>query len=67
MLAALLCVFRIVFVICLSVCPKWVKLRKTHSEKKSVLMLIMCSSAVRALELIRSVSLPGSPECFLNT
>ncbi|EGW05885.1 Uncharacterized protein C3orf26-like, partial [Cricetulus griseus] len=40
----------------LPVCPKWVKLRKTHSEKKSVLMLIMCSSAVRALELIRSLT-----------
>ncbi|XP_038202213.1 protein CMSS1 [Arvicola amphibius] len=38
------------------ICPKWVKLRKTHSEKKSVLMLIICSSAVRALELIRSLT-----------
>lgn len=57
MLAALFC--------CLSVCPKWVKLRKTHSEKKSVLMLIICSSAVRALELIRSVSAAGAPGQFL--
>uniref|UniRef100_A0A8I6ANA9 Cms1 ribosomal small subunit homolog n=1 Tax=Rattus norvegicus TaxID=10116 RepID=A0A8I6ANA9_RAT len=38
------------------ICPKWVKLRKTHNEKKSVLMLILCSSAVRALELIRSLT-----------
>ncbi|XP_075818011.1 protein CMSS1 isoform X3 [Microtus pennsylvanicus] len=38
------------------ICPKWVKLRKTHNEKKSVLMLIICSSAVRALELIRSLT-----------
>ncbi|CAO2632026.1 Protein CMSS1 [Lemmus lemmus] len=38
------------------ICPKWVKLRKTHVEKKSVLMLIICSSAVRALELIRSLT-----------
>lgn len=38
------------------ICPKWVKLRKNHSEKKSVLMLIICSSAVRALELIRSMT-----------
>ncbi|XP_037065569.1 protein CMSS1 isoform X1 [Peromyscus leucopus] len=38
------------------ICPKWVKLRKTHGEKKSVLMLILCSSAVRALELIRSLT-----------
>ncbi|XP_023067811.1 protein CMSS1 isoform X2 [Piliocolobus tephrosceles] len=40
----------------LPVCPKWVKLRKNHSEKKSVLMLIVCSSATRALELIRSMT-----------
>lgn len=38
------------------ICPKWVKLRKNHTEKKSVLMLIICSSAVRALELIRSMT-----------
>uniref|UniRef100_A0A8C2QQ29 Cms1 ribosomal small subunit homolog n=1 Tax=Capra hircus TaxID=9925 RepID=A0A8C2QQ29_CAPHI len=38
------------------VCPKWVKLRKNHSEKKSVLMLIICGSAIRALELIRSMT-----------
>ncbi|KAF4025993.1 hypothetical protein G4228_017982 [Cervus hanglu yarkandensis] len=40
----------------LPVCPKWVKLRKNHNEKKSVLMLIICGSAVRALELIRSMT-----------
>uniref|UniRef100_A0A8C5KS19 Cms small ribosomal subunit 1 n=1 Tax=Jaculus jaculus TaxID=51337 RepID=A0A8C5KS19_JACJA len=38
------------------ICPKWVKLRKCHKEKKSVLMLVICSSAVRALELIRSLT-----------
>ncbi|KAK1343819.1 hypothetical protein QTO34_014372 [Cnephaeus nilssonii] len=38
------------------ICPKWVKLRKNHTEKKSVLMLIICSSAIRALELIRSMT-----------
>ncbi|KAM5275221.1 protein CMSS1 isoform 4-T4 [Hipposideros larvatus] len=38
------------------ICPKWVKLRKNHTENKSVLMLILCSSAVRALELIRSMT-----------
>ncbi|KAM9635465.1 protein CMSS1 [Trichechus inunguis] len=38
------------------ICPKWAKLRKNHSEKKSVLMLIICSSAIRALELIRSMT-----------
>ncbi|XP_037586512.1 protein CMSS1 isoform X3 [Cebus imitator] len=40
----------------LPVCPKWVKLRRNHTEKKSVLMLIICSSAIRALELIRSMT-----------
>ncbi|KAM6224983.1 protein CMSS1 [Rhynchocyon petersi] len=38
------------------ICPKWVKLRKNHNEKKSVLMLIVCSSAIRALELMRSMT-----------
>ncbi|XP_036772423.2 protein CMSS1 isoform X2 [Manis pentadactyla] len=38
------------------ICPKWVKLWKNHSEKKSVLMLIICSSAIRALELMRSMT-----------
>ncbi|KAM9089171.1 protein CMSS1 isoform 3-T3 [Megaptera novaeangliae] len=38
------------------ICPKWVKLRKNHSENKSVLMLIICGSAIRALELIRSMT-----------
>ncbi|XP_020013183.2 collagen alpha-1(VIII) chain isoform X4 [Castor canadensis] len=38
------------------ICPKWVKLRKNHNEKKSVLMLIICSSAIRTLELIRSMT-----------
>ncbi|XP_054433334.1 protein CMSS1 isoform X2 [Pteronotus mesoamericanus] len=38
------------------ICPKWAKLRKNHTEKKSVLMLIICSSAVRSLELIRSMT-----------
>ncbi|XP_064413429.1 protein CMSS1 isoform X2 [Latimeria chalumnae] len=35
------------------VCPKWAKLCKNHKEKKSLLMVIVCSSAHRALELIR--------------
>ncbi|CAN2390038.1 U3-containing 90S pre-ribosomal complex subunit, partial [Pristimantis euphronides] len=35
------------------VCPKWSKLSKNHKEKKSVLLLIVCSSAHRALELIK--------------
>ncbi|XP_072116251.1 protein CMSS1 isoform X3 [Mobula birostris] len=38
------------------VCPKWVKLSKNHTQNKSVLMLIICSSALRALEMIRLIS-----------
>ncbi|XP_074070421.1 protein CMSS1 [Macrotis lagotis] len=38
------------------ICPKWAKLRKNHKEKKSLVMLIICSSALRALELIRSMT-----------
>uniref|UniRef100_UPI00398F5A12 protein CMSS1 isoform X2 n=1 Tax=Pristiophorus japonicus TaxID=55135 RepID=UPI00398F5A12 len=38
------------------VCPKWVKLCKNHTENKSVLMLIICSSALRALEMIRLIT-----------
>ncbi|XP_061484218.1 protein CMSS1 isoform X2 [Rhineura floridana] len=38
------------------ICPKWAKLRKNHMEKKSVVMLIICSSALRCLELIKSIT-----------
>ncbi|XP_054829276.1 protein CMSS1 isoform X2 [Eublepharis macularius] len=38
------------------ICPKWVKLRKNHKEKKSVVMLIISSSALRCLELIKSIT-----------
>ncbi|XP_053428667.1 protein CMSS1-like [Nycticebus coucang] len=38
------------------ICLMWVKLQKNHSEKKSILMLIIYSSAVQALELIRSMT-----------
>ncbi|XP_066455271.1 protein CMSS1 isoform X2 [Eleutherodactylus coqui] len=37
------------------VCPKWSKLSKNHTEKRSVLLLIVCSSAHRTLELIRLI------------
>ncbi|CAJ0963468.1 unnamed protein product [Ranitomeya imitator] len=36
-----------------SVCPKWSKLSKNHKEKKSVILLVVCSSALRTLELIK--------------
>ncbi|KAM4905553.1 LOW QUALITY PROTEIN: protein CMSS1 [Sylvia borin] len=38
------------------ICPKWAKLRRTHKEKKSVVMLVLCSSALRSLELIKSMT-----------
>lgn len=34
-------------------CPKWAKLCKNHNERNSLLMLIVCGSAHRVLELIR--------------
>lgn len=39
----------------IAVCPKWAKLRKNHKEKKSVVMLVICSSALRSLDLIKYV------------
>uniref|UniRef100_A0A669QSC7 Cms1 ribosomal small subunit homolog n=1 Tax=Phasianus colchicus TaxID=9054 RepID=A0A669QSC7_PHACC len=38
------------------ICPKWAKFRKNHEEKKSVVMLVICSSALRSLELIKSMT-----------
>lgn len=35
------------------ICPKWAKLCKNHKESKSLLVWIVCSSAHRALELIK--------------
>ncbi|XP_069617125.1 protein CMSS1 isoform X3 [Ranitomeya imitator] len=35
------------------ICPKWSKLSKNHKEKKSVILLVVCSSALRTLELIK--------------
>lgn len=39
----------------LLVCPKWAKIQKNHTEKSSVVLLIVCSSALRAIELIKWV------------
>ncbi|XP_050189090.1 protein CMSS1 isoform X2 [Myiozetetes cayanensis] len=38
------------------ICPKWAKLRRNHKEEKSVVMLVICSSALRSLELIKSMT-----------
>ncbi|OXB83313.1 UNVERIFIED_CONTAM: hypothetical protein H355_001750, partial [Colinus virginianus] len=39
-----------------AVCPKWARFRKNHKEKKSLVMLVICSSALRSLELIKSMT-----------
>ncbi|XP_058885858.1 protein CMSS1 isoform X3 [Acipenser ruthenus] len=38
------------------ICPKWAKLCKNHTEQKSVVMLIVCSSAHRVLDLIKQLT-----------
>ncbi|XP_056415263.1 protein CMSS1 isoform X2 [Hyla sarda] len=38
------------------VCPKWSKLSKNHKEKKSIVLLVVCSSAHRTLELIKLIN-----------
>ncbi|XP_020506893.1 protein CMSS1 isoform X1 [Labrus bergylta] len=38
------------------VCPKWAKVQKQHTEKSSVVLLIVCSSALRTIELIKQLT-----------
>ncbi|XP_061697450.1 protein CMSS1 [Syngnathoides biaculeatus] len=38
------------------ICPKWAKIQKQHTEKRSVVLLIVCSSALRAIDLIRQLT-----------
>ncbi|KAM9850523.1 protein CMSS1 isoform 2-T2 [Aulostomus maculatus] len=38
------------------ICPKWAKLHKQHTEKNSVVLLIVCSSALRTIELIKQLT-----------
>ncbi|XP_033984729.1 protein CMSS1 [Trematomus bernacchii] len=38
------------------VCPKWSKVQKQHKEKSSVVLLIICSSALRAIELLKQMT-----------
>ncbi|CAL8322815.1 unnamed protein product [Merluccius merluccius] len=38
------------------VCPKWAKVQKQHTEKGSVPLLIVCSSALRTIELIKQLT-----------
>ncbi|XP_062389554.1 protein CMSS1 [Sardina pilchardus] len=37
------------------VCPKWAKLQKRHTLKRSLVIIIACSSALRVLELIKQL------------
>ncbi|XP_054471051.1 protein CMSS1 [Anoplopoma fimbria] len=38
------------------VCPKWSKIQKQHTEQSSVVLLVVCSSALRAIELIKQMT-----------
>ncbi|XP_054642338.1 protein CMSS1 [Dunckerocampus dactyliophorus] len=38
------------------ICPKWAKVQKQHTQKSSVVLLIVCSSALRAIELIKQLT-----------
>ncbi|XP_008298235.1 protein CMSS1 [Stegastes partitus] len=38
------------------VCPKWAKIQKQHTAKSSVVLLIVCSSALRTIELIKQLT-----------
>lgn len=38
------------------ICPKWAKVQKQHTEKSSVVLLIVCSAALRVIELIKQLT-----------
>ncbi|XP_062861888.1 protein CMSS1 [Trichomycterus rosablanca] len=38
------------------VCPKWAKVQKQHTQKSSVLLLIVCGSALRTIQLIKQLT-----------
>ncbi|KAM4608374.1 protein CMSS1 isoform 2-T2 [Polymixia lowei] len=38
------------------ICPKWAKVQKQHTEKSSVVLLIVCCSALRTIELIKQLT-----------
>ncbi|XP_038155585.1 protein CMSS1 [Cyprinodon tularosa] len=38
------------------VCPKWAKIQKQHTEKSSAVILIVCSSALRTIDLIKQLT-----------
>ncbi|XP_072274782.1 protein CMSS1 [Pyxicephalus adspersus] len=50
-------------------CPKWSKLSKNHKEKKSALILVVCSSAHRTLELLNvhlGIGTPGRIKALIE-
>ncbi|XP_033843385.1 protein CMSS1 [Periophthalmus magnuspinnatus] len=38
------------------ICPKWAKIQKQHTQKSSAVILIVCSSALRTIELIKQLT-----------
>ncbi|KAF5903087.1 protein CMSS1, partial [Clarias magur] len=38
------------------VCPKWAKVQKQHTQTRSVVLLIVCGSALRTIELIKQLT-----------
>ncbi|XP_037343870.1 protein CMSS1 [Pungitius pungitius] len=38
------------------VCPKWSKIQKQHTEKRALVLLVVCSSAIRAIKLIKQMT-----------
>lgn len=38
------------------IAPKWAKIQKQHTEKSSAVLLIVCSSALRTIELIKQLT-----------
>ncbi|TRZ01463.1 hypothetical protein DNTS_013968 [Danionella cerebrum] len=37
------------------VCPKWAKVQKQHTESRSVVLLVVCGSALRTIDLIKQL------------
>lgn len=46
-------IFLLLFSFYSQVCPKWAKVQKQHTVKSSVVLLIVCSSALRTIDLIK--------------
>ncbi|KAK2904968.1 hypothetical protein QQF64_033149 [Cirrhinus molitorella] len=38
------------------VCPKWAKIQKQHTQTQSVMLLIVCGSALRSIDLIKQLT-----------